>query len=251
MSTFTPVALLKASISLTKASSSDCTKYFQRSIDSLAPFSGFHGALCAQAFAQSSSAGPVSTPAAPSAVPPFTKARRVYIVMIASSVGLIVAHDLFRKPVPSTDQVRGQAFRDHALRTETFSRLGIEQMHETRIGLEPDLVARLECMALAKHRDHLLVAELGDDLNFRAGRLDHLDLRRRAVLGERKMLGPDPAGDGAAIPGSPRGGARPPGAAGAAGGRRPRAEPSGAAAPWARAVRLIKFIAGEPMKRER
>ena len=44
MSTLTPVALVKASQSFTKASSSACTKYFQRSIDSLAPFSGFQGA---------------------------------------------------------------------------------------------------------------------------------------------------------------------------------------------------------------
>src|SRR5262249_21018002 len=112
MSTLTPVALLNASISLTKASSSDCTKYFQRSMDSLAPFSGFHGALCAQALAQSSSAGPVSAPAAPSAVLPFIKARRVNIVMVVSSVDLIVdsivAYGLFRKPVPPSDQVRGQ-----------------------------------------------------------------------------------------------------------------------------------------------
>src|SRR6185312_11513078 len=59
ISTGTPVACVKAWMSFTKASSSACTKYFQRSIESLAPFSGFQGALCAQAFAQSSSAGPV------------------------------------------------------------------------------------------------------------------------------------------------------------------------------------------------
>src|SRR5215471_3520850 len=68
--TLTPVALVKASSSATKASSSDCTKYFQRSMESCAPFSGFHGAACAQALAQSVSAGPVSAPAAASAVPP-------------------------------------------------------------------------------------------------------------------------------------------------------------------------------------
>ena len=73
MLTFTPVAWVKASISLTKASSSDCTKYFQRSMESCASFSGFHGAACAQALAHSSSAGPVSAPAAAAAVPPFTR----------------------------------------------------------------------------------------------------------------------------------------------------------------------------------
>src|SRR5215471_14638268 len=69
MFTFTLVALVKASIRATNASSSDCTKYFQRSIDSSAPASGFHGAACAQALAQSSSAGPVRAPAAANAVP--------------------------------------------------------------------------------------------------------------------------------------------------------------------------------------
>jgi hypothetical protein len=63
MLTLTPVAWVKASISLTKASSSDCTKYFQRSMESCAPFSGFQGAACAQALAHSSKAGPVSAPA--------------------------------------------------------------------------------------------------------------------------------------------------------------------------------------------
>src|SRR5215471_13626964 len=77
ISTGTPVAWLKAAISFTNASSSDCTKYFQRSIDSLAPFSGFQGAFCAQAFAQSSSAGPVNAPAAIAAVPLLIKVRRV------------------------------------------------------------------------------------------------------------------------------------------------------------------------------
>jgi hypothetical protein len=42
---------------------------FPRSMDSCAPGSGFHGAVCAQALAQSSKAGPVSAPAAASAVP--------------------------------------------------------------------------------------------------------------------------------------------------------------------------------------
>ena len=49
-------------------------------------------------------------------------------------------------------------------------------MDEPRIGFEPDLVARLELVALAEHGDDLLAAELGDDLGLRAGRLDHLDL---------------------------------------------------------------------------
>ena len=86
MLTFTPVALVKASISATKASSSDCTKYFHRSMDSCAPLSGFHGAVCAQALAQSSKAGPVSAPAAASAVPLVTRARRVMVMAVSSVV---------------------------------------------------------------------------------------------------------------------------------------------------------------------
>ena len=58
--TSTPVAALKASIIFTKASSSACTKRRQRIRLILAPFSGFHGAACAQALAQSSSARPES-----------------------------------------------------------------------------------------------------------------------------------------------------------------------------------------------
>src|ERR1051326_7234253 len=129
MSTLTSVALVKASISLTKASSSDCTKYFQRSIDSLAPFSGFHGAFCAQALAQSSKAGPLSALAAPSAVPPLTKARRVNRFIVVPPVVL--------------------------LSSETFAGRLIEEMDQVPVGLEPDLVARLELVTFAEYSDDL------------------------------------------------------------------------------------------------
>ena len=137
--TFTPVALVKASISFTNWSSSDCTKYFQRSSDSAAPFSGFQGAVCAQALAQSSKAGPVRAPAAASAVPLPTSVRRVIIVM----------------DVPP-----------FMLGGEPLPRSGIEQMHEPGVGFEPDLVARLERVAFAESGDNFGIAELGDDLNF-------------------------------------------------------------------------------------
>jgi hypothetical protein len=65
-----PVAVLKAATIALKASSSAGTKRFQRITVSLAPFSGFHGEAWAQALAKSRSAGPVSAPAAASAVPP-------------------------------------------------------------------------------------------------------------------------------------------------------------------------------------
>ena len=72
-------------------------------------------------------------------------------------------------------------------------------MDEPRIGLEPDLVARLELVALAEHRDDVLAAELGDDLRLRAGRLDHLDLGLGAVVGDGEVLGPDAVDHGPSV----------------------------------------------------
>src|ERR1043166_7094517 len=129
--TLTPVALVKASSSAMKALSSDCTKYFQRSSESCAPFSGFQGAACAHAFAHSESPEPASVPVAASAVPPCTRARRVNVVMsLSPSLGI-----------------------------QSSPGRRVEQVHEPRIGLEADVVARLEIMALAKHRDDLRIAE--------------------------------------------------------------------------------------------
>src|SRR6185369_4552279 len=115
ISTGTPVALLNASISLTNASSSAWTKYFQRSIESLAPFSGFQGAFCAQAFDHSRKAGPLSAAAAPAAVPPLTTARRVKSFILVPPFGFSLI--------------------------QSFSSRLVEQMHQRRIRLEPDLVA--------------------------------------------------------------------------------------------------------------
>ena len=80
--TSTPVACLKALIIFTKASSSACTKRRQRIRLIFAPFSGFQGAACAQALAQSSRAGPVSALAAATAVPPCISSRRVNRLMV-------------------------------------------------------------------------------------------------------------------------------------------------------------------------
>src|SRR6266851_10349414 len=172
MLTFTPVAWVKASISLTKASSSDCTKYFQRSSESCAPFSGFHGAAWAQAFAHSRSPEPARAPVAATAVPPCMRVRRVNVVMVASSLFSSI---------------------------QSFSGRLVEQMHEPWIGLEPDLVARLEFEALAEHRDDVLAAELGDDLKLGAGRLHHLDFGLGAVVGDGEMLGADAVDGGPAV----------------------------------------------------
>jgi len=70
------------------------------------------------------------------------------------------------------------------LDAESLSRSGIEQMHEAAIGLEPDLVARLELVTFAEYGDDLLFADLGDDLKFRACRLHDLHGRVGAVVGE-------------------------------------------------------------------
>src|ERR1700682_28745 len=64
-------------------------------------------------------------------------------------------------------------------------------MDELRIGFEPDLVARLEIVALAEDRDDVVTGEPRRDLDFGARRLDDDDLARRAVVGEREMFGPN------------------------------------------------------------
>src|SRR4051812_35066473 len=129
MFTLTFVAFVNASTSFTNASSSVCTKYFQRSSESCASFSGFHGDDCAQAFAHSKNAGLVSAPAAATAVPPFMRVRRVKRCILISSLLCL------------------------ALCRQAFPCRGVEQMNELRIGLQPDLVARLKFVALAEHRD--------------------------------------------------------------------------------------------------
>src|SRR5262249_46591582 len=115
-----------------------------------ASFSGFQGAFCAQALAHSSRAGPVNAPAATAAVPPLTKVRRGKVFLVGPPLVFV-------------------AFR-------FFPRV-VEKMNEARIGLKPDLFARLELMAFAENCDDVLTAELGDDLKFRAGRLDDLYFR--------------------------------------------------------------------------
>src|ERR1700731_2267582 len=67
----------------------------------------------------------------------------------------------------------------------------VEQMDEGWVRLQPDLVARIELMTLAEHGDDLLAAELGKDLGFRTSRLDHDDLRFRAVVRHGEGPGAD------------------------------------------------------------
>src|SRR5258707_7881835 len=72
-------------------------------------------------------------------------------------------------------------------------------MHERRIRLEPDLVARTELMPLAEHGDHLLAAEFGEHLGLRSRRLNHDDLGLGAVIGDGEMLGPHAVDSGLAV----------------------------------------------------
>lgn len=61
-------------------------------------------------------------------------------------------------------------------------------MDEPRIWFEPDLVARLEIVPLAKDGGDLLAADFGGDLNLGTCWLHHDDLAWRAVVGQREML---------------------------------------------------------------
>src|SRR5262249_1274193 len=166
MVTGTPVALVNASRTFTNASSSDCTKYFHRSMDSWAPGSGFHGAFCAQARAHSSSAGPVNAPAAASAVPLLTRARRVRMVMLFLPV------------------MCGPCWS----RVKSLPGRLVKQMRKPSVRVEPDQLPRFELMALAENGDDLLAAEFCYDLQLRAGWFDHVDFGLGSIVSECEML---------------------------------------------------------------
>src|SRR5262249_55195185 len=120
-----------------------------------------------------------------------------------------------------------------------------EQMRQPWIWLEPDLVARFEVVAFAEHRDDVVAAELGGDLQFGAGRLDHQHFGFGAVLGDDEVLRPDAIDDGMPVAAVRRRSQR----LGAAGsGRRTPLAPANSSRPSAWIVPLRKFIAGEPMK---
>src|SRR5471032_2853101 len=74
---------------------------------------------------------------------------------------------------------------------QSFSRRFVEQMDELRIWFEPDLVARLEIVAFAKDGHNVVTGKPRCDLDFGSRRLDDDHLARRAVIGNRKMFGPD------------------------------------------------------------
>src|SRR5882757_10657888 len=163
-----PVAVLNAATMALNASSSAGTKRFQRITVSLAPGSAFHGDAWAQALANSSKAGPVSAPAAASAVPPLITDRRVKSCIVISPLRFFGCSGV-----------------------EPLTRRLVEQMNERGIWFKPDLVARIELMTFAEYRNDLLAAELGEHLRFRSCRFHHHDLGFRAVVRDGEMLGPD------------------------------------------------------------
>src|SRR5215471_926013 len=170
-----PVALENAATMPLKASSSDGTNRFQRIKVSFAPGSAFQGESAAQALAKSSSAGPVSAAPAASAVPPWSRARRVKSCMVILSLDA------------------------SCLSVEPLARALVKKMHERGVGFQADLVARIELVALAEHRDHLLAAEIGENLRFGAGRLDDDDFGFGAVIGNGEVLGTDAIDRGSAV----------------------------------------------------
>src|SRR3954452_19901109 len=178
ISTLTPVAWVKALMSATKASSSDCTKYFQRSIDSWAPDSGFHWFCCAQALAKSRR---FVAPAKPSAAPPFSiDLRSIFIMPIPPKCrdSWFVVAAVPRRPCP------------YGL-YEPLAGLLVEQVHDPGVGPDMDGLAGTCRDALAEDADHLLVAALDHDLGLGAHRLDHHDLDRHALRCGQEMLRAD------------------------------------------------------------
>src|SRR5258708_34080182 len=63
-------------------------------------------------------------------------------------------------------------------------------------------------MALAEHRGNFLTAQLGDNLKFRTGRLDNLNLRFCAIIGKREVFRPHPVYSGASVVAGSCGGKR-------------------------------------------
>src|SRR5476649_464981 len=86
------------------------------------------------------------------------------------------------------DNILLRAFRSCLSGYQPLSRRFVEQMYELRIGHKPDLVAWLKLMAFAKHRSDFFVAYLGDDLDFRTGRLHDLYYCIRAILGKNEVF---------------------------------------------------------------
>src|SRR3954453_4448635 len=152
-------------------SSSPCTKRFQRSTRSLAPFSGWL-VHCAWALAGHSSGS--DTAAAPAEA--FFRNLRRSVMLFVSWV---------------CDCER----RDSAGQAHTAG--GIEQVRARRVGAQADDFARPERMPVAEHARELDAGKFGEHLRVGTGRLDHYDLGGHAFVaaGELHVLGARPEED--------------------------------------------------------
>src|SRR5690349_20379521 len=151
--TSTPVRLVNAATFFMYWSSSPCTKRFQRSTRSFAPFSGFH-AVCASASSGTPAAAPPAMPAET-----FRKSLRFILLMVRSSW----------------------------LSCEPVAARSIEK--ESAPGLEAHRLARPEGVPLAHHRGDVHAVHLAEDLRVRAGRLHHHHLGGEPVARDVEVLG--------------------------------------------------------------
>src|SRR5690242_6563149 len=157
--TSTPVRLVNAAVFFSHRSSSPCTKRFQRSTRSLAPFSGLH-AVCALATSG-------TPPAAPAAMPAetFRKSLRFMLLMVPSFGWMVLGEPVAARAVEK----------------------------ESVPGLETHRLARPEGVALAHHGGDVHAVHLAEYLRVSAGRLHHHDLGaqfpRLAAAGDVQVLG--------------------------------------------------------------
>src|SRR5688572_18919591 len=150
-------------------SSSPCTKRFQRSTRSCAPFSGWLLHCCALTMPGANS-DPVAAPAAtPADV--FRNLRRLPLILMSP---------------PGCVASPANAMRS---RGETPPRGRVEKMAAREVRLQHHALAGMQGGAITHHRGEVLAIELAIQLRVRARRLhdDHFDrqppIRRRAVLG--------------------------------------------------------------------
>src|SRR3954466_2848260 len=73
---------------------------------------------------------------------------------------------------------------------EGATRVGVEQMCDLGSRSDVDRVARPGADPLTEYANHGCRAEIGHDMRFAAGRLNHGDLGRKTPFGQREMLRP-------------------------------------------------------------
>src|SRR5690348_10853932 len=167
--TSTPVRLVNAAVFFIHKSSSPCTKRFQRSTRSFAPFSGFQ-AVCASA---SSGTPAAALPAMPAET--FRKSLRFMLLMVPSFGWISLGKPVAARPIENESVPRLEAHR----------------------------LARPEGMPLAHHGGDVHAVHLAVDLRVGAGRFHHHDLgaqfARLAAAGDVQVLGAHADQDVAAV----------------------------------------------------